>query len=152
MWDALHGKFDELREFLEEIPILLRICAMACVGLGILVTLIPLLPGSSFDVSGTKLTRAQLWETRVAFAMFAVGPLMFLSGLGIFRRRGWSRIVLLIMPVLQFLPFQIVHWLFGAPNPSASLLTYAISCGVWFIVAALLVTSRSARAYYASAP
>jgi len=153
MWDAIEDGFDRLRDFLGTVPFVLRIAAIASLVLGVVLVLSPLLPGMSFNVDGTLLDRVQMWETRVAYAMLAVGPLMIACGVGIFLRRRWSRFILLIMPVLQLLPFQIVHWLFGAPNPTVfSVLGLLVCVVVWFVGVALLLTSQSVRSYYANAP
>lgn len=152
MWDTLEGKFDELREFLDTVPKLLRAGAIASLVLGMLAVVTPFVPGRFFEVGGIKLSRTELWATGVAFALFTVGPLMVALGLGIFHRRRWTRTVLLVMPILQTLPFQVVHWVFAGPKVVEDLVTVAIAYAVWFVVAALYLTSQGVRAYYGDAP
>jgi hypothetical protein len=76
-----------------------------------------------------------MWETRVAVAMLVTAPLMLATGIAILRRARAVRLVLVILPILQFLPFQIVHWVFAAPDPVISTLFYVVACGGWALFA-----------------
>jgi phosphotransferase system glucose/maltose/N-acetylglucosamine-specific IIC component len=105
-------------ESLKNAPLLLRILALASLFLGVGFPLSAFVPGSSFNLAGTLLPHEQVWSSRVALAIFASAPLLFAVGLGILFRRRWVRWPLIVLPVLQFLPFQVAHWYFGAPNPT----------------------------------
>lgn len=96
----------------------LRIVALASIFIGAMFVAESLIPGfSSFPVGGESLGWSELWRTRVAIAVLMDGLLMLAIGLGVVRRQAWTRIALVALPVLQCLPFQIVHSIWGAPDP-----------------------------------
>lgn len=132
------------------IPLLLRLTAVASLVIGFVFPLLPFIPGLTFNVSGTTLSWNELWDTGVAFALLMIGPLMLTVGAGILHRRRWVRWLLVVLPVLQLLPFQIVHWLFRAPDPTPSLQSYVVLCVLWVVLVALYVFGRrSVRGYFA---
>jgi hypothetical protein len=79
---------------------------------------------------------------------------MLVIGLGILRRAGWVRLMLVLLPFLQMLPLQLVHRFFSAPDPTPwSFQTYLLSNGIWgLLAAAYLFGVRSARDYFSSEP
>lgn len=133
-------------------PWLLRTLAAASVGIGIAFSILPFLPGATFGLGARELTVQELWQTKIAFSLFVVGPLMFAVGVAIFLRKSWIRPVLVFLPLLQLLPFLAVHWAFGAPSPVSSFAIFAVSCLVWAaLAAAYLLGSRRAREHFANA-
>jgi hypothetical protein len=142
----------ELKQRFSAMPWLLRTFVAASVVIGIVFTVLPLVPGASFGLGERELTFQELWQTRVAFALFAVGPLMFVVGVAVFLRMGWVRPVLVVLPLLQLLPFLVVHWAFGAPSPVSSMTIFAASCALWAVLAVLyLFGSRGALEHFANA-
>jgi hypothetical protein len=140
-----------IRARLGRVPFLLRSIAMASFGIGIAFPLVAVIPGATFDFFGDSLSWRELWQTRVAFALLATGPLMLFVAFAIFRRARWVRPVLVVLPILQSLPFRLVHWAFSAPNPIPSLQAYIFSSATWALVATIyLFGFNSVRAYFAS--
>ena len=141
-----------LKQRFMAMPWLLRIVVAASLGIGVAFPLLPLMPGASFRLGERELTYQELWQTRVALALFAVGLLMLAVGAGVFLRKGWVRLVLVVLPVLQLLPFLLVHWAFGAPSPVSSPAQFAVSCVAWAVLAfGYLFGSRGAQAHFANA-
>jgi hypothetical protein len=141
-----------LKQRFLEMPWLLRIVVAASLGIGVVFPLLPLMPGASFGLGERELTYHELWQTRVAFALFAIGPLMLVVGVAVFLRKGWVRPLLVVLPVLQLSPFLVVHWTFGAPNPVSSPVQFAASCVAWAVLAVVyLFGTRGARAHFANA-
>ena len=138
-----------LSEFLKSTPWLLKITALAAFALAIALPLIAAVPGATFDISGTLLSHEQIWASGVAFAIFALAPLMLTVGLGIFYHRRWVRWLLIALPILQFLPFQLAHWYFSGPNPTPDLGQYILLCSAWFAAAfAYLFAWPPAQKYF----
>jgi hypothetical protein len=133
-------------------PWLLRILIAASLGIGLVFPLLPFVPGATFDLGDQQLTNQELWQTRVAFALFVVGPLMLFVGAAVFLRKSWIRPLLVVLPVLQLLPFFAVHWTFGAPSPVSSPAVFAGSCAVWAVITVVyLYGTRGAREHFAHA-
>jgi hypothetical protein len=140
-----------MRRF-SEMPWLLRILVGASLGIGLVFPLLPFIPAATFELEERELTNHELWQTRVAFALFAVGLLMLVVAAGVFLRKRWIRPVLIILPVLQTLPFLVAHWTFGAPNPISSPGTFAATCAIWAVCATVyLFTYPSTRQHFANA-
>jgi hypothetical protein len=134
---------------LEPVPRLLRILAVASIVVGVAVAVETIVPGGSIGLNGVELSHHKMWETRVAVAMLITAPLMLATGIAILRRARAVRFVLVIMPILQFLPFQVDHWVFGAPDPVVSTLFYVVACGGWAIFAIVyLFFYRTPRDYF----
>ena len=141
-----------LKERFSAMPWLLRILVAASLGIGLMFPLLPLMPGASFGLGERELTNQELWQTRVAFALFAVGPFMHVVGLAVFLRKRWVRPVLVVLPLLQLLPFFVVQWAFGAPSPVSSPAVFAGSCAAWAVLAVVyLFGTRGAREHFANA-
>ena len=119
----------------QQMPLILRILTAASLFLGITCSILPIIPNASMNVSGVELSWKQMWETKVAISLFVVGPLMIAVAVGVLRRALWVRSVLVVMPVLQFLPFEVVHVLFGAPDPAPMPVLFLSECFVWSLVA-----------------
>jgi len=133
-------------------PWLLRILVAASIGIGVVFCLLPLVPGSSFDLGERELSYEELWQTRVAFAVFAVGVLMLVVGVAVFRRSKWVRPALVVLPVLQVLPFLVVHWVSEAPSPLSSPASFAASAAAWSVFAAVyLFGMRGGREHFCDA-
>ena len=146
--------FSALLDRYKALPYLLKLVTLACILLGVAITLTPLVPGMSFGLDGTVLTWRELWQTRVAVALLVLGPLMVLIGIGSLMARRWARPTLILMPLIQMLPLYLVHWLLGAPAPikSISVFTYFLMCVAWALIAYLyLYKSSAARGHFANA-
>lgn len=136
-----------------EMPWLPRIMCAACVVLGIVCTALPLIPGATIDYFGTQLSWQEIWSTGVAFGLFLIGPLMTAVGIGLFRRSPWVRPVVVVMPILQVLPFVIVHSLFPGPDPLPEPGLYVAECLVWGLLAWLyLFVTRQGKAFFHHVP
>ena len=136
------------------LPSLLKVVTLACIFVGLSTTLAPLVPGMSLGLDGTVLTWHQLWQTRIALALLALGPFMMVVGIGSLMGRGWARPTLVLMPLLQVVPLYLVHWLLAAPAPirSVSVPTYLLLCAVWASIAYLYLYKYSAaRKHFADA-
>ena len=133
-------------------PWFLRILVAASTGIGLVFPLLPFVPGATFELGERQLNYQELWQTRVAFALFAVGPLMLGVGIAVFLRKRWVRPVLVVLPLLQVLPFWFVHWAFSAPRPVPSLALFAGQCVVWVVLTVVyLFGTRGAREHFANA-
>jgi hypothetical protein len=136
----------------QAIPSGLRILTAASLGVGAGFVALTLIPGATFTLSGTQLSWKELWDTRVAFATLLTGGLMFWTGVAILMRRRWVRAVLVVMPLLQILPFVAVHWVFGAPVPVPSTPFFLLSCAAWAVLATFyLFATRAPREYFKNA-
>jgi hypothetical protein len=145
-------EFSQLKERFLAMPSMLRLLVSASLVFGIVLPLLPLFPGASFGLNGRELTYQELWYTGVAFALFALGPIMLIVGIAVLLRKSWIRPFLVGLPILQVLPFLVVHWVLDAPNPVPSLSVFASSCIVWAAVAvAYLFGARGAREHFGSA-
>ena len=87
------SSISDIRTRLESIPIVLRIAAIASIGIGIAFPLVALIPGSNFDLAGTKMTWQELWQTRVALAILVRAILSW------FRISRYNRLVILLYDV-----------------------------------------------------
>jgi hypothetical protein len=142
----------QLKRRFSAMPWVLRGFVAASLGIGVAFTLLPLIPGASFQLGERELSSQELWQTRVALALFVVGPLMLVLGLAVLFRQGWARVALVVLPVLQLLPFLAVHWAFGAPSPVSSVSLFLASCAVWAVVAAVyLFGSSASRQHFSNA-
>lgn len=144
----------DLKQRYRSLPYLLRLVTTALFILDMVVAITPLIPGIKFTLDGVEFQWHELWQTRVAFALLALGPLMFLVGAGILLARPWGRPMLLALPFIQVIPFYLVHWVFGAPSPirSISVAAYLLLCMAWAIVAAVyLYGFPSVRRYFSGA-
>lgn len=137
---------------LSNIPRPLGVVAAASIALGVVLLFSAIIPGAGFNLAGAPMSHEAMWASGEAFAILASVPLMLAVGFGIVLRHGWVRPLLVFLPVLQYLPFQAVHWLLGAPNPTPSLLQYALVCGSWIAVALIyFAASARAKGYFRSA-
>jgi len=137
---------------LRDIPRPLGVTAAASIILGVVLLLTVIIPGADFNLAGTLISHEVMWSSGEAAAILVSVPLMLVVGIGIVFRHGWVRPLLIVLPVLQYLPFQVVHWSFGAPNPTPSLLQYALGCGSWAAIALVYFSfSVRAKAYFQSA-
>jgi hypothetical protein len=130
---------------LGNIPRPLGLVAVASIFLSVVLLLTAVIPGAGFNLAGTFMSHEAMWASGEAIAILVSVPLMVAVSIGIVLRCGWVRPLLIVLPVLQYLPFQVLHWLFGAPNPTPSLLQYALGCGSWTAIA-LVYFSVSVRA------
>ena len=138
---------------LNQMPWLPRMMSAACFALGIVCSVLPLVPGATIGYFGTKLSWQEIWSTGVAFGLFVIGPLMTAVGIGLFRRSLWVRPVVVVMPVLQVLPFLAVHRLIPGPDPLPEPAIYLAECCVWGLLAWLyLFISRQGRAFFNHVP
>ncbi|MFC5527827.1 hypothetical protein ACFPPA_18935 [Rhodanobacter ginsengisoli] len=136
---------------LGDIPRPLGVAAAASIVLSVVLLLTAIIPGADFNFAGTLMSHEAMWSSGEAAAILVSVPLMLAVGIGIVFRHGWVRPLLIVLPVLQYLPFQVVHWLFGAPNPTPSLLQYALGCGSWAAIAFVyLSVSVRAKGYFQS--
>ncbi len=136
---------------LGNVPWPLRTAALASIALGIIFPIITFIPGADFNIAGSVLSHEEIWASGVAVAILVVAPLMLVIGLGILRHRRWVRVPLVVLPILQCLPFQTAHWLSGAPNPTPSIPQYAISCVCWAAITSIyLFASSTAKRYFQS--
>lgn len=95
----------------------LRAMALASIFIGVAFLAVALIPGfSNFSVGEKSLGWNDLWQTRVAIAVFVGGLLMLAIGFGIVHHQVWTRIALVVLPALQCLTFQIVYLVWGAPD------------------------------------
>jgi hypothetical protein len=143
-------------------PGLLRTATLANVLLGILIPVFAILAGLGYGEEtlafrwhtlDEPLAGPDVWRTGVGFAAFTTAAIMFAVGIAIVRRAPWSRTALVIEPVLQVLPFEVVHRLLGAPDPHFWSPDFAVPCGVWAaLTAGYLFGFRSAREYFARRP
>lgn len=135
-------------------PYGLKLAVVASFGLGVACILMPFVPGAGFDLAGRKLSHAEIWDTRVVFALLLLGPIMLLTSIGILQRRPWARPLFIVLPVFQVLPFFAVHWLFGAPSPiheGAEWTVWTIPFAVWAVAVAIyLFGMRGPREYFAN--
>lgn len=145
-------QLSQLKQRFAAMPWLLRMFVAASLGIGLGFSLLPLVPGASFGVGERELTYQELWQTYLALAVVAVGVLMLVVGLAVLLGKTWVRPVVVVLPLLQVLPFLAVHWLFEAPSPVSSPVVFAVSFAVWAIVAVVyLFGARAAREHFANA-
>ena len=145
-------QLSQLRRRFSAMPWLLRTLVAASLGIGLGFSVLPLVPGARFGLGESELTYQELWQTRVAFAVLAVGVLMLVVGLAVFLRKSWVRPLLVVLPPLQLLPFLAVHWLFGAPSPVSSPVFFTVSSAAWAVAAIVcLFGMRSVREHFANA-
>ncbi len=123
----------QLKRRFSAMPWLLRTLVTASAGIGIAFSILPLLLGATFGLGEIELTGQELWQTRIAFALFVVGPFMFSVGVAIFLRKSWVRPVLVLLPLLQLLPFLVAHWVFDAPSPVSSRIVCAHQSSRWCV-------------------
>jgi hypothetical protein len=142
----------QIKQRFSAMPWLLRVLVASSLGIGVGFSVLPLVPGTTFGLGERQLTYQELWQTRVALALFSVGVPMLVVGVAVLLRKRWVRPVLVVLPLLQLLPFLAVHWLFGAPSPVSSSALLAGSFVVWAVVAVTyLFGTRSAREHFANA-
>ena len=145
-------KLSQLKERFAAMPWPFRLLVVASLFIGIVFSFMPLVPGSTFGFNKRELSYSELWATRVALAVIAVGLLMLVLGVALFLRKTWVRPMLVVLPLLQTLPFLAVHWAFGAPNPVDSPAYFAGSTAAWALVAAVyLYGTRNGREHFANA-
>lgn len=128
----------------------LRIVALASMLIGAAFVAVALIPGfSNFPVGQRSLGWSELWHTRVAIAVLVGGLFMLAFGFGVVRHQAWTRIALIFLPVLQCLPFEIAHIMWGAPNPLPfdednllGILIWAVICSTY------LFGFKAARDHY----
>ena len=158
MWSAIDGFHRRVRSMRG----LLRTATLANVFLGVLIPVFTILAGLGYGEEtlafhwhtlDEPLVGADVWRTGAGFAAFATAAIMFAVGIAIVRRAPWSRIALVIEPVLQTLPFEVARRLLAAPDPHFWSLDFALPCGVWAALAGgYLFGFRSAREYFARRP
>jgi hypothetical protein len=93
------------------------------------------IPGFSLNLAGKIISHEELWSSGLAYAQITNALLMLAVGIGIFYRVKWIRFLLVLLPALQYLPFQILHWFFSGPNPTTSIKFYVAFCVSWAIIA-----------------
>jgi hypothetical protein len=128
----------------------LRIVALASMFIGAVFIATAVVPGfSNFPVGQKSLGWNELWHTRIAVAVLVGGLFMLAFGFGVVRRQAWTRIALVVLPVLQCLPFEIAHVIWGAPNPLPydernllGILIWAVTCSIY------LFMFKAARDHY----
>ncbi|WP_333677743.1 hypothetical protein [Dyella sp.] len=128
----------------------LQIVALASMLIGVMFIAGAFIPGfSNFPVGQKSLGWNELWHTRVAVAVLVGGLFMLAFGFGVVRRQAWTRIALVVLPVLQCLPFEITHVIWGAPNPLPfdegnllGILIWAVICSIY------LFGFKAARDHY----
>jgi len=136
---------------LGDVPWPLRTAALASIALGIIFPIITLIPGADFNLAGTVMSHEEIWAFGVAVAIMVVAALMLAIGFGILLHSRWVRMPLVVLPILQYLPFQAAHWLSSAPNPTPSIPQYAISCAAWAAITSIyLFASSTAKRYFQS--
>jgi hypothetical protein len=144
---------NRIRSRFDAMPRLLQVTATASIVLGLLCIVEPFVPAAQFDLAGHKLSHSEIWDTRVAFALLLVGPIMLLVGGAVVIGRRWVRPLLVLLPVLQTLPFLAVHWLFGAPNPVGDRfgwIVWIVGSTLWALAAmAYLFRARGPLQYFA---
>lgn len=142
----------QLKQRFSAMPWLLRTLVAASMVIGVAFSILPLVPGASFGLGERELSYAELWQTRVAFAVITVGVLMLVVGFAVFLRKSWVRPILVFLPLLQLMPFLAMHWAFGAPSPVSSPAFFAGSSAVWAVLAvAWLFGTRSGREHFTNA-
>lgn len=135
----------------EAMPRPLKLIAAASIFVGAAVAAQPFVPGSHFDMAGYRLSQAEVWDTRVAFASLVVGLLMLLVGVGIVSGRRWVRPVLVFLPMFQTFPYWTVHRLYGAPAPIYSASVWATMSAIWAVAMwAYLFRAAGPRRHFAS--
>lgn len=145
-------QLSQLKRRFAAMPWLLRILVAACLGIGLGFTVLPFVPSATFNLGERQLTYQELWQTRVAFGVVAVGALMFVVGVAVLLRKSWARPMLVVLPLLELLPFLAVHWAFGAPSPVSSPAFFAGASAVWAVLAvAYLFGTRGSREHFANA-
>ena len=146
------GRMDTLpriKKRFVEMPLLPRIFVSASFFVGVAFLLLPLVHGATFNLAGNTMSRPQLWQSGVAVAVMASGALMVVVSVAVFRRLPWVKPLLVVLPLAQVIPFQVTHWLTGAPSPVPSLLSFAVSSIVWGAAVAYFVFATSqGRSYF----
>jgi hypothetical protein len=144
---------DRFRARFETMPRLLQLVATASVVLGLAFTVLPFIPAAVFNLDGRPLSHTELWDTRVAFALLVAGPLMLVVGSALLAGRRWVRPLLLVLPLLQTLPFFIVQRWFGAPSPvgdRSAWIVWIVGSSLWALAAAAyLYGARGPKQYFA---
>lgn len=136
-----------------EMPWPLRTLCAAYVIVGIVCSVLPLIPGATIDYFGMQLSWREIWSTGVAFGLFVIGPLMTAVGVGLFRASLWVRPVVVVMPILQILPFVVVRWLLPGPDPLPEPVFYVGGCCIWGVVAWMyLFVGRQGKAFFHHVP
>jgi hypothetical protein len=128
----------------------LRIIALASMLIGAMFVAVALIPGlSSFPVGQRSLGWNELWHTRVAIAVLVGGLFMLAFGYGVVRRQAWTRIALVVLPVLQCLPFEMTHVIWGAPNPLPFDKDNLLGILIWALIFSIyLFGFKAARDHY----
>ena len=157
--EKLAEKMIEVRIQLQTIPLLLRLGVILSCIVGVVVPLIALIPGVGVNIDGTPLSWEELWETGVAFALLAYGPIHLAIPYGVFQRKNWLCPLLVCFPIVQLLPFEVVQLIFGTKGGALSLYQYfpitlgfAIYLAIYAVaVGTFLYANRSVRAYFRQA-
>jgi len=132
-----------------EMPKLLRIAVITSIGLSVMLFVTTFLPGFGLNLAGKMISHKELWESGLAYVLLCSALLMLIVAFGIYYRAKWIRLFLVLLPTLQYLPFQIFHWYFGGPNPTPSIIFYVVLCASWAILfIAYLYIFSSPRQYF----
>ncbi|GLQ97409.1 hypothetical protein GCM10007863_18290 [Dyella mobilis] len=109
-----------------------------------------LIPGfSNLRVGERTLEWSDLWQTRMAIAVLLGGLLMLVIGFGIVRRQVWARNALVVLPVLQCLPFKIVHFIWLAPDPLPFDKGNLLGILIWVVIGSIyLFGFKAARDHF----
>jgi len=134
-------------------PVTLRVVIVGSLMMGVVLPVVPFVPGVEFRSPGGSLSGAEIWDAHVPYALFLLALLMVIVGLAVLARARWARQLLIALPVLQLLPFQVLHWVFSAPDPIPSVPGYLILVGVWVLCASLyLFAVDRPRLYFEGDP
>ena len=93
---------------LENMPLILRFVCIASFLTGVVVALATMFPVGGMRINGETLSRAQLWEKGYVPFLLVAGTAMALAGIGIVRRWGWSRWIVVLLYVFTA-PIQYIY-------------------------------------------
>lgn len=150
-------RWDEIQWQLQNIPLLLRLTVILSLIVGVIVPLTVLIPNPwGLKVNSTSFSWLELWRTGLAFALLAYGPIHLAIPYGVFQRTNWVRPVLICLPLVQIMPFEVVQLVFGPQEVQLSLYQYfPITLGfsiflVVYVIAvgAYLYSNKSVRSYF----
>lgn len=75
-------------------PLLLRFIFIVSIG-GIFLAVFSVFNINSYQINGQGVTYKEVWSSGLGLSMTITGLVLFISGIGIFRKKKWARITFL---------------------------------------------------------
>jgi len=123
----------------KEMPLLLRFFFIVSI-CGIFFALFSVIPISSYQIDGQEATYQEWWSSGVGLAATAIGILLFISGIGIYKKKNWAKFTFLSSFLISFLSDYILP-----QKGMIFILTFWTLFCVWY-----LFIKKSVRNYFLS--